>query len=44
MSRMGETIQKARLAAGMTEKALAKKCGLAESVVKDIESGSAGSP
>jgi len=39
VSRMGETIQKARLAAGMTEKALAKKCGLAESVVKDIESG-----
>ncbi len=39
MSRMGETIQKARLAAGMTEKALGKKCGLAESVVKDIESG-----
>ena len=39
MSRMGETIQKARLAAGMTEKALGKKCGLAESVIKDIESG-----
>ena len=37
MSRMGETIRKARLAAGMTEKALGKKCGLAESVVKDIE-------
>ena len=39
MSRMGETIKKARLAAGLTEKALGKKCGLAESVVKDIESG-----
>lgn len=39
MSRMGETIRKARLAAGMTEKALGKKCGLAEIVVKDIESG-----
>jgi len=39
MTRMGETIRKARLAAGMTEKALGKKCGLAESVVKDIESG-----
>ncbi len=39
MSRMGETIQKARLAAGLTEKALGKKCGLAESVIKDIESG-----
>lgn len=39
MSRMGETIQKARLAAGMTEKVLGKKCGMAESVIKDIESG-----
>jgi transcriptional regulator with XRE-family HTH domain len=39
MSRMGQTIQKARLAAGMTEKALGKKCGLAESVVRDIEAG-----
>jgi transcriptional regulator with XRE-family HTH domain len=39
MSRMGETIQKARLAAGLTEKALGKKCGMAESVIKDIESG-----
>ncbi len=36
---MGETIRKARLAAGMSEKALGKKCGLAESVVRDIESG-----
>jgi len=39
MTRMGETIQKARLAVGMTEKVLGKKCGLAESVIKDIESG-----
>lgn len=39
MSRMGETIQKARLAAGLTEKALGKKCGMAESVIKEIESG-----
>ena len=39
MTRMGETIRKARLPAGMTEKALGKKCGLAESVIKDIESG-----
>ncbi len=39
MSRMGETIQKARLAAGLTEKALGKKCGMAETVIKDIESG-----
>ena len=39
MSRLGETIRAARVKAKMTEKALAKKCGLAESVIKDIESG-----
>lgn len=39
MSRLGETIQKARAAAKMTEKALAKKCGMTESVIKDIEGG-----
>ena len=39
MSRLGETIRAARVKAKMTEKALAKKCGLAESVIKEIESG-----
>ena len=39
MSRLGETIRSARIQAKMTEKALAKKCGMAEGVIKDIESG-----
>ena len=39
MSRLGDTIQKARIKAKMTEKALGKKCGLAESFIKDVESG-----
>jgi len=39
MSRLGETIRKARAAAKMTEKALAKKCGMTENVIKDIEGG-----
>ena len=39
MSRLGDTIRAARLKAKMTEKALAKKCGMAESNIKDIESG-----
>lgn len=39
MSRMGDTIRGARLQAKMTEKALGKKCGMAENVIKDIESG-----
>ena len=39
MSRLGETIRAARVKAKMTEKALAKKCGLAESVRKEIEAG-----
>ena len=39
MSRMGDTIRAARLKAKMTEKQLGRKCGLAENVVKDIESG-----
>lgn len=38
MSRLGETIRSARIQAKMTEKALAKKCGMAEGVIKDIES------
>ena len=39
MSRLGDNIRAARLKAGMTEKALGKKCGLAENVIKEIESG-----
>ncbi|MBQ9409500.1 MAG: helix-turn-helix domain-containing protein [Clostridia bacterium] len=39
MGRMGDTIQKSRLKYGLTEKQLAKKTGLAESVIKDFESG-----
>ena len=39
MSRLGDTIHAARLKAKMTEKALGKKCGLAESFIKDVESG-----
>lgn len=39
MSRLGDTIRTARLKAKMTEKALGKKCGMAESVIKEIESG-----
>ena len=39
MSRLGDTIRNARLSAKLTEKALGKKCGMAESVIKEIESG-----
>lgn len=39
MSRLGDTIRSARLKAKMTEKALGRKCGLAESYIKDVESG-----
>ena len=39
MSRLGETIRAARVKAKMTEKALAKKCGMSEKVIKDIEAG-----
>ena len=39
MSRLGDTIRAARIKAKMTEKALGKKCGLAESFIKDVESG-----
>lgn len=39
MSRLGDKIRTARLKVKMTEKALGKKCGMAESVIKDIESG-----
>ena len=39
MSRLGDTIRAARAKVGMTEKALAKKCGFSEGVIKDIDSG-----
>ena len=39
MSRLGDAIRKARIEKKMTEKALGRKCGMAESVIKDIESG-----
>ena len=39
MSRLGDSIRAARLKAKMTEKALGKKCGMTESVIKEIESG-----
>ena len=39
MSRLGDTIREARLKAKLTEKALGKKCGLAESFIKEVESG-----
>ena len=39
MSRLGDTIRTARLKAKLSEKALGRKCGLAESYIKDVESG-----
>lgn len=39
MSRLGDTIRAARLKAGMTPKALGKKCGMAESFINEVESG-----
>ena len=39
MSRLGDTIREARIKAKLTEKALGKKCGLAESFIKEVESG-----
>jgi len=39
MSRLGETIRASRMKMHLSEKALGKKCGMAESVIKDIESG-----
>jgi transcriptional regulator with XRE-family HTH domain len=38
-SRLGNIIKHARLAAGVSEKQLGKKCGLAENVIRDIEAG-----
>ena len=39
MSRLGDAIRKARVNAKMSEKQLGRKCGMAENVIKDIESG-----
>ena len=39
MSRMGDTIRQNRTKYGLTEKQLAKKTGLAESFIKDVEQG-----
>ena len=36
---IGENIKKARLAAGLTQKELADKCGIADSAVRKYESG-----
>ena len=39
MNPIAQTIQKERLRKGITEKALAKKCGLAESYIRQVEAG-----
>ncbi|MBR3502683.1 MAG: helix-turn-helix domain-containing protein [Clostridia bacterium] len=39
MSRLGDTIRAARVKAGMTAKALGKKCGVAESFINEVEQG-----
>ncbi|NBG89310.1 helix-turn-helix domain-containing protein [Isachenkonia alkalipeptolytica] len=39
MNRLAEQIKKAREQASLSEKALAKKCGISESYLRDIESG-----
>ena len=39
MSRLGDNIKKARMEKKMTAKQLGKKCGLAESVILDVEAG-----
>jgi len=39
MSRLGDTIRAAREKAGLTPKALGKKCGVAESFIADVEAG-----
>lgn len=39
MSRVGEKIKEARLKAGMTQKALAKKLGVAEKYINEVEVG-----
>lgn len=39
MSRVGEKIKEARLKSGMTQKALAKKLGVAEKFINEVETG-----
>ena len=39
MSRVGQRIKEARLKSGMTQKALAKKLGVAEKYINDVELG-----
>ena len=39
MSRLGDAIRKARLAKKWSEKQLGRKCGMAENVIREIESG-----
>ena len=39
MSRVGQRIKEARLKSGMTQKALAKKLGVAEKYINDVEIG-----
>lgn len=39
MSRLGDTVRQARMKAGLSEKQLGKKTGMAESFIKDVESG-----
>ena len=39
MSRVGEKIKEARLKSGMTQKILAKKLGVAEKFINEVETG-----
>ena len=39
MSRVGEKIKEARVKSGMTQKALAKKLGVAEKFINEVETG-----
>lgn len=39
MGRLGDAIRKARIGAKLNEKQLGRKCGMSESVIKEIESG-----
>ncbi|MEL7598249.1 MAG: helix-turn-helix transcriptional regulator, partial [Clostridiaceae bacterium] len=39
MSRIGDKIKEVRLSSKLTEKQLAKKLGVAESFIKDVELG-----
>ena len=41
MSRLGDAIRNARIAKKWSEKQLGRKCGMAESVIREIESAPA---